>query len=301
MKLKLFLFFPLTILSYTDQSIISENLESEEQSYNIAKNFIEAVLESNHQENPDKTEDPRITEFQLALRLFGEFSKNGNFVSMNKIIIWLEKNIGKFKEDFSQENLSKEIYYPTLNEIGLSCAVGAIVYEQKNSKNIDSEEIEYNIKQLDRVLAKYLKLLINNGADINHFVNYAKPFVSADSQWNKINGSLLHIAASTNRDDLITLLISLKADPNLRDTNKRIALHIAIENCKDDQAPYVIEAIIENGCDVNAEYAGVKPLKLAVYKRLMHVAHLLIQKGANQKTETKNSSNAGSIFSGFWG
>ncbi len=319
MNLKLILLlFPISLIGYTDKtahlhdknnqaSVIpnpsQQNLDEE---YNIANSFIDALLDREHLNNPESQENPNVTEFKLALKLFGEFSKSGNFICMNRIIIWLERTFDKFKcnicPDITQENQANKnpdnnkIYYSVLNEVGIACAAGPILYSSLNSRTdrpvSNQEEQEFIIKELDKSLIRYLKLLTKYGAKIDHVINNAGQFVGQDSQWSKINGTLLHIAASTNRDDLIDLLVSLNADPNLKDTNGRTALHIAIENCKNDEHSHVIEAIISKGGDVNAVYGdNIKPLKIALHKKLMKVAYILKQKGANQKRELEKAKS----------
>lgn len=126
--------------------------------------------------------------------------------------------------------------------------------------------------------SKIIKLLINNGANVN-----VQP-----------NGlSVLHEAARCGNLFAVKLIVTKITDINVRDVNNHTALHEAIiytpalvERHENDICSYyyeVIEYLIESGADVNAAAldTGTLPLSSTITKQCNRLLELLIKNGAN--------------------
>lgn len=80
---------------------------------------------------------------------------------------------------------------------------------------------------------------LNRGADIN-------------SQ-NKSGNTALHNAASRGDLEAVDFLLSYEADPNITNKSKETALHMALSSEVIDMKIPIINAMLENGADLNAQ------------------------------------------------
>jgi ankyrin repeat protein len=113
----------------------------------------------------------------------------------------------------------------------------------------------------------------------------------ADAKAATPKGStVLHLLAECGGDsESAELLMAHGADPQARKSSGLTVLHSAfIYPCNNKP---LIQKLVENGADVNAEYEGVKVLHLAAKNATGAIVKYLIEKGADVMAKTKKGSS----------
>jgi len=132
-------------------------------------------------------------------------------------------------------------------------------------------------------LLEVVKLLVENGADINAVYNHGN--------------TALHKAAYNNRNlEIVKFLVENGADINRAnkygDTALHIALysHIAIHNNRNLE---IIKFLVENGADINiAGNQGDTALHLAASYRCLEIVKFLVENGADINTANNKGQTA---------
>ena len=119
--------------------------------------------------------------------------------------------------------------------------------------------------QVEDKILEILKILIENGADINVL--------------NEQGKAPIHFAAARNQTRIVRMLIEKSADINLKSKFGDYPLNYAAGHpCNSE----IIEMLIANGADVNAKGAcGNTPLHDSIYSGSSKVCETLIKNGAN--------------------
>jgi ankyrin repeat protein len=117
--------------------------------------------------------------------------------------------------------------------------------------------------------------LLRQGADVN-------------TTQNKIRKSLLHTAAIFNRSHIIKILAAYNANINIQDRIGETPLHKACRNGSYD----AVVMLINKGAhaDIKNKLNGCTPLFLAVLGGHVHIADLLIEKGAVITTQSNQNN-----------
>jgi ankyrin repeat protein len=100
----------------------------------------------------------------------------------------------------------------------------------------------------------------------------------------------LHFAAALGYTDLVALLLSKKADPNIPDDLAHATpLHVAFT----DNNPEIIELLVTHGADVTTpDIYGYTPLHSAAAGNALETANILLQAGADTNTTTFEETEA---------
>ncbi len=155
-----------------------------------------------------------------------------------------------------------------------------------------------------------MKLLLEKGADPNasskHLVypNFKAPFGSVVSTYPEGGMTPLMQAARDNSMEAAQLLLSHKADPNLKDPYKMTAMQIAIMNAHWD----MVKLLLDNGANADDGSLGlivdIKGLKLvraasdhADRLGIMDVIKLLLERGAKPNTPLEANVPSKAFFS----
>jgi ankyrin repeat protein len=141
---------------------------------------------------------------------------------------------------------------------------------------IDSIPTHRSPKDVDRL--KIIKLLIDNGADVN---------IKDDNGNTSLIDACQHIY--NQNPELIKLLIKNGADVNNRNKHGVTAIQSVAKSSGDDlnkkNAIEIVKLLIKNGADVNLSghyhSTRVSPLEEAVLANNFEIAELLIKNGAN--------------------
>lgn len=100
-----------------------------------------------------------------------------------------------------------------------------------------------------------LKLLINNGQDLNAVDEYDCPFIL---------NVLTEGSGRLDKYELLKLLIEKKADLNATDKFKNTPLHVLCRKIETDNDQLMIQLLIDNGADLTLQNdEGMTPLKTA--------------------------------------
>lgn len=112
----------------------------------------------------------------------------------------------------------------------------------------------------DRAYGDIVKLLIENGADVNALSHDATPLM-----------------VSINDESITRLLLNAGADPNISSSNGTTALQLA------SRGGYYVTAkmLIESGANVNSSNGCNTPLLAALQGRHAEIAELLLDSGAD--------------------
>lgn len=120
-------------------------------------------------------------------------------------------------------------------------------------------------EQVEDKILEILKILIENGADINVL----------DEQ----DSAPLHRAAARNQTRIVRMLINKGADVNLKGRSGNYPLNYAADHPSTSE---IIEILIANGADVNVKGArGNTPLHDSIYSGSSDVFETLIKSGAH--------------------
>ena len=120
-----------------------------------------------------------------------------------------------------------------------------------------------------------VKLLIDNGADLNHKNNFG--------------GTALIYAAYKGDTELVKLLIDSGADQNIKDRYGQTALMLAVGN----EHTETVELLIDNGADPNIKNTmGDHALLVAVNRGHTEIVELLINNKADPSSKTNGGETA---------
>ena len=95
--------------------------------------------------------------------------------------------------------------------------------------------------------------------------------------------TLLHVASAQGSLPLVEMLLSLGADPNVRDGGSHTPLYSVANECDTPGGGSVVRTLVEHGADVNAD-DGVKrctALHMAARRGNVEIAEALLQCGAD--------------------
>ena len=120
-----------------------------------------------------------------------------------------------------------------------------------------------------------VKIALDHGADVN----------SAETQ----GFNCLMFAAQNGHDEVARLLLSRHADPNLTSKDHRTALMLAIGESHLD----IAKQILEHGANLELrdDYSGWTALTYAVSREDAEMTRILLDKGANVHTRTKEGES----------
>jgi ankyrin repeat protein len=115
-----------------------------------------------------------------------------------------------------------------------------------------------------------VKLLIENGSDVNHIANKGK---------SKSKISALILATFKGNIEIVTLLLNAGADVNHTDSRNMTALYNAAANNYKD----IVELLIKKGADVNVQENRYKhsALMFAAARNYREIVTLLLNAGAD--------------------
>jgi len=110
-----------------------------------------------------------------------------------------------------------------------------------------------------------------------------------EREWHR---TALHYAAEWGHVGMIRQLVDARAEPNIRDAQYKMPLHLAIENKKLD----AVRLLVERDADINAGHIEVglstSPLIDAAYRNDQALMHLLINAKANLDHRGKQDMTA---------
>jgi hemoglobin len=94
--------------------------------------------------------------------------------------------------------------------------------------------------------------------------------------------ALLHYASSTGCLEVVTLLLRLGADPDMRDSGGHTPLYRAANECGWKMGPLVVTALVAAGADVNARNGVTRAtaLHMAARRGYVAIAQTLLECGA---------------------
>jgi ankyrin repeat protein len=94
--------------------------------------------------------------------------------------------------------------------------------------------------------------------------------------------ALLHYASGAGCLEVVTLLLRLGADPDMRDSGGHTALYRAANECGWKMGPLVVRALVAAGADVNARNGVTRAtaLHMAARRGYVAIAQTLLECGA---------------------
>ncbi len=95
--------------------------------------------------------------------------------------------------------------------------------------------------------------------------------------------ALIHYAAGAGCLPMLTALLRLGADPELRDAGDHTPLYRAANQCSTPNGPEVVRALLRAGADVNARngVTGATALHMAARRGFVEIARTLLDAGAD--------------------
>lgn len=133
----------------------------------------------------------------------------------------------------------------------------------------------YNMYSQD---LSFVKKLVQKGADVNIA--------------NKDGVTPLQMAVEMQNHELIDLLISAKADPNMHDKHSNSPLSIALKQISKGHDATILSKLLEAGANPNiSDQNGWTPLHYAVEKRDVALVAKMLEKGADPTLKAKNGTS----------
>ena len=228
---------------------------------------------------------------------------NKNFESV-KLLIDSGANINfQMKEKPRSEFLASEYANPQILELYLNKNIYLLMNSEDVVSLIKSASIGNNVENIN-YLVKNLGIDVDT-KDTNTMLHYAVGHgsVEAADELIKLGADIdntnanfktsLHYIIENNSDRLIesvNLLLSKKANPNIKDKNGNTALHLAVMNAHKSKKEYieVINALIKNNANVNIlNDKNQLALNIAVINNDTEISNILI----NAKSELNNMYN----------
>jgi truncated hemoglobin YjbI len=95
-------------------------------------------------------------------------------------------------------------------------------------------------------------------------------------------GTLLHFAAGAGCVEVVTLLLRLGVDPNIRDRGNHTPLYCVANQCGSHSGPDIVRALVDAGADVDASGGVTRatPLHMAARRGHVETARALLDCGA---------------------
>ena len=228
---------------------------------------------------------------------------NKNFESV-KLLIDSGANINfQMKEKPRSEFLASEYANPQILELYLNKNIYLLMNSEDVISLIKSASIGNNVENIN-YLVKNLGIDVDT-KDTNTMLHYAVGHgsIEAADELIKLGADIdntnanfktsLHYIIENNSDRLIesvNLLLSKKANPNIKDKNGNTALHLAVMNAHKSKNEYieVINALIKNNADINIlNDKNQLALNIAVINNDTEISNILI----NAKSELNNMYN----------
>lgn len=271
-------------------------------SINILKNSpytdLNALLESNTriQNNNHDIDGSYYSAMDIA-------AVNKNFESV-KLLIDSGANINfQMEEKPRSEFLASEYANPQILELYLNKNIYLLMNSEDVISLIKSASIGNNSENI-RYLVKNLGIDVDT-KDTNTMLHYAvgsgsveagEELINLGANVNNTNSNLqssLHYIIETNPKRMlesVNMLLSKKADPNMKDRNENTALHLAVMNADKSRKQYieVINALIKNNANVNIlNNKKQLALNIAVANNDTEISSILI----NAKSDVNNKDN----------
>ncbi|MEI0491621.1 ankyrin repeat domain-containing protein [Brachyspira intermedia] len=228
---------------------------------------------------------------------------NKNFESV-KLLIDSGANINfQMKEKPRSEFLASEYANPQILELYLNKNIYLLMNSEDVISLIKSASIGNNVENIN-YLVKNLGIDVDT-KDTNTMLHYAVGHgsIEAADELIKLGADIdntnanfktsLHYIIENNSDRLIesvNLLLSKKANPNIKDKNGNTALHLAVMNAHKSKKEYieVINALIKNNANVNIlNDKNQLALNISVINNDTEISNILI----NAKSELNNMYN----------
>ncbi|MEI0796909.1 ankyrin repeat domain-containing protein [Brachyspira intermedia] len=228
---------------------------------------------------------------------------NKNFESV-KLLIDSGANINfQMKEKPRSEFLASEYANPQILELYLNKNIYLLMNSEDVVSLIKSASIGNNVENIN-YLVKNLGIDVDT-KDTNTMLHYAVGHgsIEAADELIKLGADIdntnanfktsLHYIIENNSDRLIesiNLLLSKKANPNIKDKNGNTALHLAVMNAHKSKNEYieVINALIKNNANVNIlNDKNQLALNISVINNDTEISNILI----NAKSELNNMYN----------
>ena len=228
---------------------------------------------------------------------------NKNFESV-KLLIDSGANINfQMKEKPRSEFLASEYANPQILELYLNKNIYLLMNSEDVVSLIKSASIGNNVENIN-YLVKNLGIDVDT-KDTNTMLHYAVGHgsIEAADELIKLGADIdntnanfktsLHYIIENNSDRLIesvNLLLSKKANPNIKDKNGNTALHLAVMNAHKSKKEYieVINALIKNNANVNIlNNKNQLALNISVINNDTEISNILI----NAKSELNNMYN----------
>ncbi|EAY22458.1 ankyrin repeat protein, putative [Trichomonas vaginalis G3] len=165
-------------------------------------------------------------------------------------------------------------------------------YQKPNKKCMEYAIISHNIDFVTFLMNEY-----NLEIDLNCCINYnnLESFLVYFDQTNDINKCFIH-SVKFNIPSLCEYFLSYGANINIKDENRKTALHFAtIYNSKE-----TAEFLISHGANINEkDNYGYTALHFAASHKSKEIAEFLISHGANVNEKTMYGETAFSIAEFF--
>jgi uncharacterized protein len=184
------------------------------------------------------------------------------------------------------------------------------LYLATDNRNIESGD--YPVRRPDMDHLDFIRLLLDEGADVNHRVTDSTETRTVfTNQWLDENGATAFLRASQSGDlELMTLLLSRGADPTIETVLGVSALQVAagigwVEGITFEWSPEAtfeaVEMLLELGLDPNRQAdTGRVALHGAAHKGRADVIQILVDHGARMDIrDYGNTDNRGSELAGM--
>jgi ankyrin repeat protein len=147
-----------------------------------------------------------------------------------------------------------------------------------NNTFVDDYKLYNAIKDHDMV---YLQEYIRTYGMIDHPLSY-----------NKDNNRIIHVVAQYGTPEMLNLVLALKPNIDIINTNGNTAMHLAAFSNTTQYATQHIEKLIESGASINiVNMYGETPIHYAIRRSDLALVRLLYQNGASLLYNDKHSNN----------